>query len=215
MQFISPDIEQYAISKSTRPSSIAAELEIFTQQNMALSQMLIGQMEASLLGFLLRLIRAKRVLEIGTFTGYSALIMAENLSPTGEVHTIDINEEYVRAGEPIWRKSEHAGKIQVHVGNALDVIPGLSGKFDLVFIDADKENYLNYLQLVSERLSNRGIIVIDNVLWSGRVLDDSDQDEQTQGIRHINDYLESSDLLYSTLLPIRDGVFLVQKKESE
>lgn len=210
MQFIDPKIEEYAISKSNVPSSLLDELEKFTSENVELPQMLIGKMEASFLGFLIRSIEAKTIVEFGTFTGYSALAMAENLSQGGKVYTLDISTETTKIAKSFWNRSSHKDKIISLIGPALDTIHQIDEQIDLAFIDADKENYLNYLKICLDRLSSNGIIVIDNVLWSGKVLEAA-QDSSTQSIQQLNDFIASRDNLYGTLLPVRDGIFLVKK----
>jgi caffeoyl-CoA O-methyltransferase len=217
MQLIDKLIEDYCVSKSNIPSQDCEEIEIYTRANIHGSNMLIGKMEASFLGFLLRSIGAKRVLELGTYTGYSALTMAENLSDDGQIITVDINQETVKLAKEFWQKSKHGNKIQSVLGSALEVIPTLSGEFDLVFIDADKRHYIDYLKLTLPMLSTNGMIVIDNVLWSGRVVYDSEtsgsqlHDRNTEFIKAVNDYVATDKNLYGTLLPIRDGMFLIRK----
>ncbi|MDD4972862.1 MAG: O-methyltransferase [Bacteriovorax sp.] len=218
MQMVDKKIEEYCIAKSNLPSADCDRIEDYTRANVHGSQMLIGKMEASFIGFLLRSISAKRVLELGTFTGYSALTMAENIPEDGEIFTVDINESTVALAKEFWSKSQHGHKIKSLLGNGLDIIPTLKAPFDFVFIDADKRNYIDYLKLTVPMLSPRGIIVIDNALWSGRVvpgteLSGSDlHDRNTEFIRLVNDYIASEPTLYGTLLPIRDGMFLVTKK---
>lgn len=218
MQIVDKKIEEYCIAKSNLPSADCDRIEDYTRANVHGSQMLIGKMEASFIGFLLRSISAKRVLELGTFTGYSALTMAENIPEDGEIFTVDINESTVALAKEFWSKSQHGHKIKSLLGNGLDIIPTLKAPFDFVFIDADKRNYIDYLKLTVPMLSPRGIIVIDNALWSGRVvpgaeLSGSDlHDRNTEFIRLVNDYIASEPTLYGTLLPIRDGMFLVTKK---
>lgn len=213
MKFIDENIERYCLEKSTIPSQNCKKLEQYTRENSEWSQMLVGEMEGSFLGFLLRAIRAKRVLEIGTYTGYSALVMAENIAEDAEIVTLDFNEETVNIGKKFWQKSPQGVKIRSVLGQALESMQRLEGKFDLIFIDADKENYVNYLDKGLELLSEHGIFVIDNCLWSGRVLnesgDESDKDASTNGIRKLNDYVKSREDLYGVLLPIRDGMFMV------
>jgi caffeoyl-CoA O-methyltransferase len=192
------------------------KIQDYTKANVHGANMLIGKMEASFLGFLLRSIDAKRVLELGTFTGYSALAMAENLPDDGSVITVDINEKTVSLAKKFWSEASSGKKIQSILGSGLEIIPTLEGTFDLVFIDADKRNYLPYLNLILPKLSNKGIIVIDNVLWSGRVLPgaETDQEEEhrnTKFIREVNDFIASNKSLYGTLMPIRDGMFLIKK----
>lgn len=218
MQMVDKKIEEYCIAKSNLPSSDCDKIEEYTRAHIHGAQMLIGKMEASFIGFLLRSIEAKRVLELGTFTGYSALTMAENLPADGEVITIDINETNVALAKDFWQQSADGHKIKSVLGSGLDIIPTLKAPFDFVFIDADKRNYIDYLKLTVPLLSPRGIIVIDNVLWSGKVLPDTildtseHRDRNTEFIRLVNDYIASEPTLYGTLLPIRDGMFLVKKK---
>ena len=215
---IDKKIEDYCLSKSNVPSPDCDRIEAYTRANVHGSGMLIGKMEASFIGFLLRSIKAKRVLELGTYTGYSALTMAENLSDDGEIITVDINKETVTLAQDFWNQSLHGKKIKSVLGSGLEIIPTLSGQFDFVFIDADKRNYIDYLKLTLPLLSPKGIIVIDNVLWSGRVVEGSEtsgselHDRNTDFIRLVNDYIASDSGLYGTLLPIRDGMFLVRKK---
>lgn len=218
MQMVDKKIEEYCIAKSNLPSSDCDKIEEYTRAHIHGAQMLIGKMEASFIGFLLRSIEAKRVLELGTFTGYSALTMAENLPADGEVITIDINETNVALAKDFWQQSADGHKIKSVLGSGLDIIPTLKAPFDFVFIDADKRNYIDYLKLTVPLLSPRGIIVIDNVLWSGKVLPDTildtseHRDRNTEFIRLVNDYIATEPTLYGTLLPIRDGMFLVKKK---
>lgn len=219
MQLVDPKIEDYCRLKSNLPGLAVQEIETYTRANVPGANMLIGPMEASVLGFLIRLVNAKRVLELGTYTGYSALSMAENLPEDGELITVDVDKETAQIAQNFWNKSAHGKKIKSIIGPGLEVIPTLKGTFDCVFIDADKRNYLNYLKLVLPLLSENGVIVIDNVLWSGKVLPDqklnpqSHNDMNTDFIREVNNYIFEAQDLYGTLLPIRDGMFLVQKKK--
>lgn len=212
MNFVSEDLHQYCISHSTRPHNVCDELEKYTKENVERSQMLIGKLEASLLGFLIKTINAKNILEIGTFTGYSALAMAEHLPVDGRIDTVDLDPETTQVAREYWGKSEHGNKITLHLGKALDILETLEGNFDLVFIDADKANYINYLNIVKNKLNPNGIIVVDNCLWSGKVLDESDETNSTVGIKRINDYVEESDEFFHTMLPVRDGMLLIRKK---
>lgn len=210
MKFIDENIENYCIEKSSKPSGICDELELHTRSHIPMSQMLVGKMEASFLSFLIKSIQAKKVLEIGTFTGYSALAMAESLPSGGSVTTLDINPETVKTAKEFWNKSEAGSKIKSIIGPALNSLDELSPGFDLVFIDADKENYFNYLLKCLDLLSYRGIIVVDNVLWSGSVLK-VPKTQATAGIQKLNDYVAQRKDLHSTLLPIRDGMLLITK----
>lgn len=216
MNIVDKAIEQYCIEKSNRPSSDCDKIETYTRANVHGAQMLIGKMEASILGFLLRSINAKRVLELGTFTGYSALAMAENLPIDGEIITIDVNDKTVTLAKEFWGNSKHGYKIKSILGEGLKIVPELEGKFDLVFIDADKRNYLPYLEMLLPKLTHQGMIVIDNVLWSGRVLesakvDPEEEHRNTKFIRELNNWIAKNNDLYGTLLPIRDGMFLIKK----
>ena len=204
-------IHEYCVKKSDRPSQICQDLEVYTKNNVAYSQMLIGELEASLLGFLIRSIEAKSVLEFGTFTGYSALCMAENLPDDGLVFTLDINPETVEIAKRYWNDSDHGHKIQSVLGPAMESVKSLNKVFDFIFIDADKVNYLNYLKASLEVLSPKGIIAVDNVLWSGKVVDQEDRDKDTLAIRELNDFVSKNEDTYGTLLPVRDGIFLIQK----
>lgn len=217
MQLIDKKIEDYCIAKSTLPSEDCDRIEEYTKAHVHGAGMLIGKMEASFIGFLLRSIGAKRILELGTYTGYSALTMAENIPEDGEIFTVDINKETVELAKNFWKQSTHGHKITSILGSGLDIIPTLTGQFDFVFIDADKRNYIDYLKLTIPLLSSQGIIVIDNVLWSGRVVPGSESsgsdlhDRNTNFIRELNDCIANEPTLYGTLLPIRDGMFLVRK----
>lgn len=209
MKFIDEKIENYSILKSSRPSKNADVIEDFTKKNVPMSQMLTGKMEASVLGFLIRATNAKKVLEIGTYTGYSALCMAENLPKNGVVYTFDIDEKTTALAKKFWAKSPHGKKIKSILSPAKEGLLKIKGKFDFIFIDADKVNYLDYFKICLNKLTPNGIIAIDNVLWSGKVLDP--KDKETKAICALNDYISSKKGFYKTLLPIRDGIFLVKK----
>lgn len=216
MKFIDPTLEQYCIDHSARPSSLNQELFEKTHETQDLPQMLVGEMEASFLGFLIRSAGVKRVLEIGTFTGYSALAMARELPGDGELITLDVNPDSVKLAQEYWDRAPWGGKIKSVVGSALETIPKLQGQFDLVFIDADKENYKNYLELILPRLSGNGMVVVDNVLWSGKVVrgskyDDNNPSTATLALREFNDYIKARGDLYATMLPVRDGLFLIKR----
>lgn len=216
MKLIDEQVEKYCIEKSNVPSSLCNDLELYTRENVHGAQMLIGKMEASLLGFFIRSIGAVRILELGTFTGYSALAMAEQLPTNGELITLDINEKTVQLAKSYWEKSPHGTKIKSLLGPGLETLNQVQGKFDLVFIDADKRNYLLYLEKSLELLTDNGMIVIDNVLWGGRVVeapgDSEDEHRNTKFIRELNDTIAKREDLYGTLLPLRDGMFLIKKK---
>lgn len=205
-------ITNYCIQKSDTPSPLCKKLEEHTQNNIPYAQMLVGELEASVLGFLLRSIKAKKVLEFGTFTGYSALAMAENIPDDGEVITLDINPKTVNVALDFWKQSPHGKKIKSVIGPALETVKTLKKEFDFIFIDADKVNYLEYLKHSLKVLSDNGMVAIDNVLWGGEVLKEENCDDQTKAIQELNNFISKRDDLSKTLLPIRDGLFLIQKK---
>jgi caffeoyl-CoA O-methyltransferase len=211
MNFVSEDLNNYCIEHSFKPNSVCDEIEAYTRENVALPQMLIGKLEASLLGFIIRTNNSKKVLELGTYTGYSALAMAEHLPEDGELITLDINETTNKVARSFWEKSPHGKKITPMLGQALDILPEIDVTFDLIFIDADKGNYLNYLNILKNKLTDNGIFVIDNCLWGGRVLDPEDNSNQTRGIKAINDFVMNSPDLYASMLPVRDGMCLIRK----
>lgn len=205
------EIIDYSISVSTTPSRVAEKIEKQTQENIPMSVMLSGKMEGSLLGLLTRVSNAKRVLEFGTYTAYSTLVFAENLPDDGEVHTIDINKATVDFGLKIAAESKHFSKIVSHIGEGVKIAAEIEGNFDIVFIDADKENYLNYFKLGAQKLNPGGLIILDNALWSGKVLDEKDLSPETSAIKEVNHYLANNEEFYKTLIPVRDGVFIAQK----
>ena len=210
MGWIPSEIEEYCINHSTRPGEAAQELQKFTKESVHGSNMLIGEMEGSVLKFLITLGKVKNVLELGTYTGYSALVMAEALPADGKVITIDINPKTSEIAKEFWAKSPHGKKIQQILKPGPEALKELHEKFDLIFIDADKNNYPHYLDWALNHLSPQGIIVTDNTLWSGKVLQ-SGVDAQTDSIRKHNEQAAALDGYIKTLLPIRDGMFLIQK----
>lgn len=210
MSFVPQEIEEYCIHHSTKASDVAFELMNHTRASVHGSNMLIGEMEGSVLKFLISLGKVKTVVELGTYTGYSALIMAEALPDDGKLITIDLNPETSKLARSYWDKSPHGKKIEQILKPGLDALATLNGKYDLVFIDADKNNYSNYLSWALEHLSENGLIVTDNTLWSGKVLQ-AGLDKQTDSIRAHNEMAAKLEGYTKTLLPIRDGMFLIKK----
>lgn len=210
MAFTPKEIEEYCISNSTPPSEVARELMAYTQSSVHGSNMLIGEMEGSVLKFLIKLAGVKKIIELGTYTGYSALIMAEALPDDGELITIDLNPETTKLARSFWDRSPHGKKITQILKPGLEALASLDGEYDLFFIDADKNNYSNYLQWALDHLSPRGLIVTDNTLWSGKVLE-VQGDKQTESIKAHNEKARLLDGYTKTLLPIRDGMFLITK----
>ncbi|PIK15151.1 MAG: methyltransferase [Halobacteriovorax sp. JY17] len=217
LNFLNDKILNYSIEKSSSPSEVCNELEEFTIENHPLHRMLCGKLEASLLGFLINLSGARNILELGTFTGYSALAMAEALPEDGQVITIDKNKKISTISNQFWNKSEHGKKIHQLFGDGLEVLSSLNKKFDLIFIDADKRNYQAYFDKCLDLLAEGGFIVVDNVLWSGRVVPDFieevEADKSTKYLVEFNDYISEREDLIKTLLPIRDGIYLIKKDE--
>lgn len=207
---IPQDIEKYCIEHSTRPSSTVTELGDFTKNNIHGSHMLIGELEASILAFLIKLGNVKRILELGTYTGYSALAMAEQLPPDGEIITIDINPHTTATARTYWDQSPHGKKIKQILKPGMEALQSINEQFDLIFIDADKNNYSNYLDWSLLHLSPRGSIVIDNTLWYGKVLSPG-LDKQTDSIISHNLKAKNLDGYTKVLLPIRDGMFLITR----
>lgn len=204
------DIETYCIEHSTRPSALARELQEYTLSSVHGAQMLIGEMEASVLSFFIKIAKVKTILELGTFTGYSALIMAEQLPADGKVITVDINPHTTKIAQEFWNRSEHGKKIELILKPGLEALNSIHQKFDLIFIDADKNNYSHYLKWGLDHLSEHGMIVVDNTLWSGKILQ-AGLDKQTDSIRAHNDLAASLEGYTKTLLPIRDGMFLITR----
>ncbi len=210
---IVPDeIEDYAAAHTTPPTDLLQELAEETRSTLRAPQMLTGTIEGRFLELLVHGLQAKRVLELGTYSGYSSLSMAAGLPEGGHIDTCEFDETHAEVARRYIARSPYADRITVHVGPALDTIPQLEGEFDFVFIDADKENYLNYYEALLPRLSPHGLMAIDNTLWSGRVLDAEDESDETKAIREINDRVAGDDRVVAVQLSVRDGVTLVRKK---
>ena len=208
--FVDDAIEAYAEAHTTAPDPLLAELAEETRATMSSPQMLTGPTEGRFLELLVHASGARRILEIGTFTGYSALSMAAALPEDGRIDTLDIEPKHAEVAQRYFDRSPHGAKITLHLGPAIETIGRLEGEFDLVFIDADKEGYDAYYEAVLPRLSARGLIAIDNTLWSGRVLDP--QDESTRRIAELNDKLAADERVVVVQLTVRDGVTLVRRR---
>jgi caffeoyl-CoA O-methyltransferase len=210
MNLVPDPIDAYAEAHTTPPTELLAALAEETRATMSAPQMLTGTVEGRFLELLVFGTGARRVLEIGTFTGYSALSMAAALPEGGRIDTCDIEPKHVEVAQRYIDRSPYADRITIHLGPALETIARLEGAFDLVFIDADKPNYASYYEAVLPRLSARGLIAIDNTLWSGRVLDP--QDEQSQAIAALNDAIAADERVVAVQLTVRDGVTLVRRR---
>jgi len=212
MEFLPEAIEQYVEQHTSPESETLQQLNRETHARIMMPRMLSGHLQGRFLAMMSKMIAPKTILEIGTYTGYSAICLAEGLKPDGTLHTIDINEELEDLVRGYFTKVGLDGKVQYHIGNALDIIPALPGTFDLVFIDADKINYANYFDLVIDRISPGGYILTDNVLWSGKVLDEK-KDKDTAAIDAFNKKLHNDPRIETVMVPIRDGILIARKKD--
>ncbi|MFN0728625.1 O-methyltransferase [Polaribacter gochangensis] len=213
MHFLPEKIDDYVVEHSQKEPQILKELSKETWQKVLNPRMLSGAFQGRVLSMLSKLVQPKSVLEIGTYTGYSALSIAEGLHPEGTIYTIDKNEELCSLQDKYFKKSGFQNQIQQYVGNALEIIPTLNTTFDLVFIDADKSNYINYFHLIIDKMNAGGIILSDNVLWSGKVIEALDEkDIDTKVLLAYNTLLNSDERLETVLLPIRDGLTISRVK---
>jgi caffeoyl-CoA O-methyltransferase len=209
---IVPDkIEDYAGAHTTPPPELLRELADETRATLRSPQMLTGTIEGRFLELLVHGLGAKRVLELGTYSGYSALSMAAGLPEGGHIDTCEADEQHAAVARRYIEQSPYADRITVHLGPALETIERLEGEFDFVFVDADKENYGNYYEALLPRLAPHGLMAFDNTLWSGRVLDEDDDSEGTRVIRELNDRLASDPRVTVVVLTVRDGVTLVRR----
>lgn len=209
--FINKDILEYSEKYSQQEPEILQELNRETHLKILNPRMLSGFFQGRLLSIISKLIKPKKVLEIGTYTGYSAICIAEGMNKNGIIHTIDKNEELNTIQKKYFKKSGLENNIIQYNGCALDIIPKIEEKFDLIFIDADKENYINYFNLVIDKLNNNGVILADNVLWNGKVINSEDHDLTTNVLREFNKNVNNDNRVETILLPIRDGISIIRK----
>jgi caffeoyl-CoA O-methyltransferase len=213
MHFISEKLDDYVVKHSEDEPALLKALTRETYQKILQPRMLSGHYQGRVLSVLSKLIRPKVILELGTFTGYSALCLAEGLDKNGIIHTIDINEELVDFQRSYFDKSDYGSQIIQHLGSAIDIIPTLDTSFDLVFMDADKPNYINYFHQIIDKLNPGGVILSDNVLWSGKVIEElNPSDDSTKIVLEYNALLKDDPRLETVLLPIRDGLTVSIKK---
>ena len=200
----------YCQDHSQADSSLLMELINYTWENEDVPQMISGQLVGNFLKSLIKLLRAKRIVEVGTFTGYSALQMAEALPKDGEIHTCELMEKHAKTAQSFFNRSDYGNKITIHQGPALNSLEQLqAGSFDMAFIDADKTNYLEYYQRCLALIKKGGVIILDNMLWGGDVL--GPQDDDAKALRKTGDFIQSDNRVFNTLLPIRDGLMLCIK----
>lgn len=210
-----PQIESYVESHTSQGPKYLHEIAERTHIDLGeRARMLTGHVEGRFLKFLVSMLKPEKILEIGCFTGYSALCMAEGLSKNGRITTCDISEEHAQIAKSNFQASQYADQINLILGPALITLETLEGPYDFIFVDADKENYLRYYETVLPLLSKNGIIAFDNVLWSGQVLQVEDQTEETKAIQELNDYLIKDDRIECVMLPVRDGITLIRSKGS-
>lgn len=212
MEFIPADIDQYCVDHTTPEDDLLSKLNRETHAKVLQSRMLSGHIQGRFLSMLSHMVQPKLILEIGTYTGYSALCLAEGLAENGKIITIDVNEELEDFVRDFFKQSPLHDKIDFRIGNALELIPIIADSFDIVFIDADKMNYKNYYDLVIDKVRTGGYIIADNVLWSGKVSNPAAKDKDTLNIREFNKMIQDDARVENILLPIRDGLMVVRKK---
>lgn len=213
MDFIADSIQQYCDAHSDEQNELLQKIDRETHTQVMMPRMLSGHFQGRVLAMLSHMIQPKCILEIGTYTGFSALCMAEGMSKDAQLITLDINEELEDRVRGYFTESPFNEMIDYRIGNALDLIPKIEESLDLVFIDADKKNYLNYYKLVFDKVRSGGYIIADNVLWSGKVVQtEKKTDKDTQAILDFNRWVQEDDRVENVLFPIRDGLMVVRKK---
>lgn len=213
MNFLPEEIEQYCEDKTRRGPAYLDQLARTTWQETVMPRMLSGHLQGRFLSMISCLMKPSRILEVGTFTGYSALCLAEGLAAGGYLVTMDVNDELAGIQDRYFSQSPFAGQIRRVFGNALELIPGLTESFDIAFVDADKENYPRYFDLILPKMRTGGCILFDNVLWSGKVVRPAEgHDPETAAIRELNDRVLSDARVENVLLPLRDGVMMIRVK---
>ena len=212
MHFIPEALDNYVVAHSENEPELLQKLTRETYQKILQPRMLSGHYQGRVLSMISKLVNPKNILEIGTYTGYSALCLAEGMQKNGELHTIDIDEELVDFQRKYFDASSYGNQIYQHLGDALEIIPDLNKTFDLIFIDADKDNYPNYFNVIIDKLNTGGIILSDNVLWSGKVLENLNPDDTaTKALLEYNILLKEDSRIETVMLPIRDGLTISRK----
>ena len=213
MEFITKDLSDYCENNTSSETDILSQLNRETYLKVVSPRMLSGHLQGRFLSFISKLQQPKLIVEIGTYTGYSALCLAEGLAGNGKLISIDVNEETSAFAKSFIEKTEYANKIELILADAKDHIPTIKEHIDLVFIDADKKNYLNYYHLVIDKLAKGGLIIGDNVLWSGKItMPENDMDKETLALHQFNQFVQKDERVENILLPIRDGLMVVRKK---
>ena len=212
MDFLPKKLDEYVCNHTQEENLVLAELNRETWAKILIPRMLSGHLQGRALSMFSKMNKPKYILEIGTYTGYSAICLCEGLQEGGKLHTIDINEELKLISSKYFKKAGISKNIIQHVGDALKIIPNITDNFNLVFIDADKENYSKYFEIVIDKIQIGGFIIADNVLWSGKVIEEvNDKDQETKAIKEFNKLIQSSERVENILLPIRDGLMICQK----
>ena len=206
MDFISEKLAEYLSQNSDKEPEILSKLNKETHQKILQPRMLSGHIQGRFLSLISKIKSPLHILEIGTYTGYGTLCLAEGLASNGKIFTIDRNEELINIQNKYFEESGNRDKIVQLTGNAIDILIGLNENFDLIFIDADKENYIKYFDIVSKKLNPNGIIISDNVLWSGKVVEESDGDQETNTLKKFNSLLSKDERFETIILPLRDGL---------
>jgi predicted O-methyltransferase YrrM len=211
MEIVNTAAQQYAEKHTSADDDLLQEIETFTLNHHDDPQMLSGHLQGKLLAMISSMIAPKRILEIGTMTGYSALCLANGLTEDGVLHTIDINKEDAATAQAYFNRSKYAQRIILHIGDALQIIGEIEETWDLVFIDADKVNYINYFNRVLPKVRQNGVILADNVLFHGQVLEQEIKGKNAKAIQAFNDFILSRTDIEKVMLPVRDGLYLIRK----
>ncbi len=211
LELIHPLADAYAEKLSSPEDALIREVNDFTRQHHSESIMLSGHLQGKVLEMISYMIKPRRILEIGTFTGYSGLCLAKGLTDDGQLHTIELREADAIKARSFFDRSSYANKILLHTGNALDIIPNLTETWDLVFIDADKPAYIEYFNLVFPRLRKNGFILADNIFFHGQVLEEDAKGKSVKGIKAFNEFIKERTDIEKVVLTIRDGLFLIRK----
>lgn len=211
IELINPELENYAASFTSAEDQLLAEISAYTLANHSHSRMLSGHVQGMLLQTLSCLVKPKQILEIGTFTGYSALCLAKGLQHDGMLHTIELREADAKIAQGYFSKSLYNNKIVLHQGNALEIIPTLPCQWDIIFLDADKVNYINYYELTLPALKPNGLLIADNILFHGNVLKQPRTEKNTKAIHAFNEHVAKDNRVQQVLLTVRDGVSLIRK----
>lgn len=209
MDISDKEIEEYTLNHTSEEPDIVKELVKASEENLEFTDMMSGRQVGTLLRFFVQLVKPKRILEVGTFTGYSTLMMAEDLPEGGEILTLEMNPRYQKVSKVFFSQPKYANKIFQIMGNALQVIPEIEGVFDLIYLDADKVHYPEYYRLLKEKLSETGYLLIDNVLWGGSVLDHKER--KADAIHQMNSHIAADIEVDQVMLPVRDGITILRR----